>query len=137
MRFDGIHHGNEIADIYYDDYINNVPIKIGIHVKSKTQDNYVNGLGRSCRKIKELYAQVFYSIYQHISGQQHFDVIGIAIPKIISNDVICSMRDLLKKIGISFITVDKSDWLKIYKLAHNNVLFESSFGNENPHIGSE
>ncbi len=125
IGFDGIHHGYEIADIYYDDSINGTPLKIGIHVKSKTQDSYTNGLGRSCRKIKELYAQVFYSVFQHIIGQHHFDVIGIAIPNNISNDVICSMRDLLKRIGISFIVIDKTEWLKISDLARDAILFES------------
>lgn len=123
-KFDGIHHGHEIADIVYTDSIDGVNCKIGIHVKSVGTDKTKNGLGRSKNKIKELYAQIFYSLYQISQGIENFDILGIAIPNRISEDVISSMKEILFRYGISFISIDKVTWEKIIVSAEECLQFD-------------
>lgn len=84
IDFDGIHHGHEVADIVYTDQINGRNVRIGIHAKSKANSYPRNGLGRSENKIKGLYAQLYYTLYQISHGQQQFDILGISIPNRIS-----------------------------------------------------
>jgi hypothetical protein len=123
-KFDGIHHGHEIADIVYTDSIDGVNCKIGIHVKSAGTDKTKNGLGRSKNKIKELYAQIFYSLYQISQGIENFDILGIAIPNRVSEDVISSMKEILFRYGISFISIDKETWEKIIVSAEECLQFD-------------
>lgn len=121
MPFDGIHHGHEIADIIYTDQIDNRDLRIGIHVKSKSCSNPARGLGRSDNKIKGLYAQLYYTLYQIAQGQQHFDILGISIPNRISLDVTNSIEEILLNFGISFIVVDHECWIKIMGLVQENI----------------
>ncbi len=111
--FDGIHNGGEKADIYYDDYYEMEKVKIGIHVKSMSERKYKKGLGRSDNKIKGLYAQVFYSLYQQKIGRVKFDIIGIAIPNEIAKDVKDSLSAIVLELGLGFISVERNDWLSI------------------------
>ncbi len=124
-EFDGIHHGHEVADIVYSDQINGLNIRIGIHAKSKANSNPRNGLGRSDDKIKELYAQLYYTLYQVSQGQQHFDVLGISIPNRVSDSVLTSMESILIRFGISFIAIDHDCWVKIVGLVKEKIQFNN------------
>lgn len=94
QQFDGIHHGHEVADIRYTDYLvdDGSQIGVGIHLKSR-QNPRVEGLGRSVYAIKSLYTQIFYSAYQALLDQDIiFDAIGISIPNRIHPEVINSIQ---------------------------------------------
>lgn len=125
-EFDGIHHGFEGADITYRDRIEGREILIGIHFKSKASSNHSRGLGRRNTKIKELFTQVFYSLYRMAINQEHYDVVGISIPNRISDDVITSLECLLLKYGVSFIVIDLDCWIKIISLARENLQFNAT-----------
>jgi predicted RNA-binding Zn-ribbon protein involved in translation (DUF1610 family) len=116
VKLDGIHHGYEGADIDYIDHIGNNRVRLGIHVKSKSKERRMNGLGRGVIKIKELYAQLYYTIYKELQKQQ-YDILGIGIPDKISTDVISSMEELLMRFRIPFIIIDKEDWSKVTSAA--------------------
>lgn len=122
-KFDGIHHGHEGADIKYTDYLDDTKVKIGLHVKSKTTDRTAFGLGRSKPKVKELYAQVFYSLYKISIKKEEYDILGFAIPNRISPDVITSMQYVLDRYGISLLVVDKTEWDKIITRAAELIQF--------------
>jgi hypothetical protein len=115
-KLDGIHHGYEGADIDYIDHIGNNKVRLGIHVKSKSKERRKNGLGRGVIKIKELYAQLYYTIFKELQKQK-YDILGIGIPDKISDDVISSMEELLMRFRMPFIIVEKEDWSKITSAA--------------------
>ena len=119
--FDGIHNGGEKADIYYDDYYNTQKVKVGIHVKSFSDRKFKRGLGRSDNKIKGLYAQVFYSLYQQKIGLVKFDILGIAIPNRISDDVKDSLSSIVLDSGVGFISVSRDEWLSILESTFSTV----------------
>lgn len=122
-KFDGIHHGFEIADIKYKDAIAGKPVSIGIHLKSRTSPR-PKGLGRAVYSIKSLYTQAFYSAYQVFKGDADFDVIGISIPNTISKEVVVSIQFLINKLGYSLLVLEESDWLKIFDAALEVVAFK-------------
>jgi len=112
--FDGVHHGYEVADVKYEDVLDESgdQVRLGIHLKSRTKPR-PRGLGRGARPIRGLYTQLFYSAYLVLTRRAEFDVIGISIPNTIDNEVVTSMRLLVNKLGFPFLVVDESDWLKI------------------------
>jgi hypothetical protein len=123
QEFDGIHHGNEIADIIYTDRLNGQRVHIGIHFKSKANSNPPRGLGRTNDKIRELYTQVYYTLYKITQGDERFDIIGISIPNRVSADVINSVQSVLFRFGVSFIILDHDMWIRIISLVRDNLLF--------------
>jgi predicted SpoU family rRNA methylase len=66
---------------------------------------------------------VFYTLYQISIGKERFDVLGIAIPNRVSEDVVSSMKEILFRFGISFIIVDKLSWEKIVSSAQESLQF--------------
>jgi len=125
QKFDGIHHGYEIADIKYEDSFDGTAISLGIHLKSRTTSR-PKGLGKSVYQIKSLYTQTFYSAYQVFKGDAEFDVIGISIPNAVRKEVVDSIQMLLNKLGYSLLVIDETDWLKIFDAALEIVAFEES-----------
>jgi len=113
--FDGIHHGNELADVRYKDTLeaSGTPVDIAIHVKSRVKRTPPNGIGRSKDPIKALYMQIYYSAYAVLSGRIQFDVIGAAIPNSVSVDTIDSMQRILNELGFQFLLIDEDSWLLI------------------------
>lgn len=116
-RFDGIHHGHEIADVKYQDGIegqNGIrhEARLGIHLKSRTTHRK-QGLGRSVKCIKGLYTQLFFSVHQVLIGEVPLDVVGISVPNTIKIDVVESMQSLVNRLGIPFLVMDEDSWLKI------------------------
>jgi hypothetical protein len=122
-KFDGIHHGYEIADIKYHDSYNGIPISLGIHLKSRTKSR-PQGLGKSIYPIKSLYTQAFYSAYQVLRGDADFDIIGISIPNTVKKEVVDSIQLLLNKLGYSLLVIDENDWLRIFDAALEAIAFE-------------
>jgi hypothetical protein len=114
ILLDGIHCGGEQADIVYNDYLGDEAVKIGLHVKSHVSDKTAKGLGRSKSVIKELYTQVYYSLYKILKGEHDFDVLGIAIPNKVSPDVLTSMQKLVNEFSVYFMAVLQDDWKKIF-----------------------
>lgn len=125
-EFDGIHHGHEGADINYDDQLDGRPITVGIHVKSKSGKYLAKDLRRTNFKVRELYTQIYYTLYKISQGEEDLDVLGIGIPNKISEDVLNSMKAILLRFGISFIYVDYDCWIKIVSLAEEHISFEVS-----------
>ncbi len=113
-KFDGIHHKYEIADIKFEDIVDEtgVPVKLGIHLKSRTRPAK-KGLGRGIEAIKALYAQLIFSAYQTRMGQIHFDILGASIPNIINPEVVDSMKLAVNLLGFPLMVLDEDDWLKI------------------------
>ena len=122
-RFDGIHHGYEIADIKYKDSYNSTEISLGIHLKSRATSR-PEGLGKSVYPIKSLYTQAFYSAYQVFKGDADFDVIGISIPNTVRKEVVDSIQMLLNKLGYALLVIDENDWLKIFDAALETAAFQ-------------
>lgn len=112
--FDGIHHGQEIADVKYKDIFEDTgqEVSIGVHLKSR-QASKPKGLGRSAYSIKSLYTQIFYSAYQVMKGKAHFDIIGLSIPNTIHTDTVNSIQNLLNRLGFSLLVIDEREWFKI------------------------
>lgn len=113
-KFDGIHHGREIADVKYEDILDETgqALRIGVHLKSRVRPRR-QGLGRSVEQIKALYTQLFYSAYVAHTGAAKFDVLGISIPNAIHPEVLSSMQSLVNQLGFSFLVVEENDWLRI------------------------
>ena len=113
-NFDGIHHGREIADIRYADFIeeNNEQLNLGIHLKSRdTPKRY--GLGRSVSAIKGLYTQYCYSAYLAGVRGENLSAIGISIPNLISEEVKENFEFLANQLGFPLIILVEDDWVKI------------------------
>ena len=123
-KLDGIHHGHEKADILYTDEFDGKQHKIGIHVKKHAKNTPPKGLGRSEDKIKGLYAQVYYTLFELRCGKTNIDTIGIAIPNRVSEDIINSIQALVLYMGYSFIALQIDDWEKIAQAAIDTVEFE-------------
>jgi hypothetical protein len=126
LRFDGVHHGHEVADIRYEDALGDTgeQVKLGVHLKSRTRPRK-QGLGRSVRQIKALYTQLFYSAYLALVGRIDFDVIGISVPNTIRPDTLDSMKYLVNELGFSFLVIDEDDWLRILDAVFERVVLES------------
>lgn len=126
-KFNGIHHGHEIADVQYQDTIDGTaqPVILAIHLKSRRQSSK-GGLGRGVHSIQALYTQLFYSAYVALSEAVHFDVIGISIPNNVSTSVIESMQRLLNDLGFSFLVIDEGEWMKIVDTTLEQLQFETS-----------
>ena len=118
-RFDGVHHGQELADVKYPDllYATGAKLRLGIHLKSRLVKPPQLGAGRSTFAIKGLYAQVVYSAFKAHSGSLHLDVIGVAMPNTLLPEVTESMQFAANKMGYSFIAIAEEDWIKIVRVA--------------------
>ncbi len=121
--FDGIHHGHEFADIVYTDEFDDKQVRIAIHVKRHDEHTPAKGLGRKNGKIKGLYAQVFYTLFEVAMLRKSVDTIGIAIPNRISDDVLDSLKTIVLRMGYSFIALQKEEWEKITQAAIDSVQF--------------
>lgn len=126
LQLDGIHHGHEIADILFTDEFDDKQHKIGIHVKRHVNKTPAKGLGRSNDKIRGLYSQVYYTLFELKKRKTNIDTIGIAIPNRISSDVIDSIRTLILYMGYSFIVLQINEWEKIAQAAIDTIEFENS-----------
>ncbi|MHA1279858.1 MAG: hypothetical protein ACTSQ8_21870 [Candidatus Helarchaeota archaeon] len=123
--FDGIHHGNEGADIQYEDFDHDSrKRKIGIHLKSRNIHK-PNGIGRGKYRIKGLYAQYCYSIYQINENILDEDIMGISIPNKINSDVLESFRYISKMFNIPIIILQDEDWMKILNRAFELINLET------------
>jgi len=113
--FDGVHHGYEVADVKYEDVLDDTSeqVRLGIHLKSRRRRSRPKGLGRGARPIRGLYTQLFYSAYLALTGRAEFDVIGISVPNPIDEEVVASMRHLVNELGFPLLVVDEGEWLKI------------------------
>jgi len=112
--FDGVHHRYEIADVKYQDVLDDTDeqVRLGLHLKSRTKPR-PQGLGHSVPQVKALYTQLFYSAYLALTGRAEFDVIGISIPNTILEEVVASLRHLVNELGFPLLVVDEGDWVKI------------------------
>lgn len=126
-KFDGIHHGYEIADVKYEDTLDEMGrrVRIGIHLKSRKRPK-PQGLGRGTSVMKALYAQVFYSAYKTLRGDEDFDIIGISVPNTIHPEVQNSLQELLNRMGFGFLVLDEEDWLRIMDSVLEQLQFNSS-----------
>lgn len=117
-EFDGIHHRHEIADIRYQDTLEETgdQLNLGIHLKSRERPRK-KGLGRSVSGIKELYAQYCHSVYSSARRNVNLDVIGISIPNSISDEVIEDFQYLSNQLGFPLIILTEDDWIKILDVA--------------------
>lgn len=125
LKLDGIHHGHEDADILFTDEFDDRQHKIGIHVKRHANTTPLKGLGRSNNKIRGLYAQVYYTLFELKKGKTKIDTIGIAIPNRISSDVIDSISTLVLYMGYSFIVLQINEWEKIAQAAIDTIEFDN------------
>src|SRR5574341_158382 len=128
-RFDGKHGRYEIADVRFDDILDEseIPVRVAIHLKSRNPRPRPEGEGRSTRRGKELYAQVFYLAYQCLYRDGiDFDVIGISIPNQLRADMRNSIRKLLNQLGFTFLAVEEEDWLRISDAVVEQLEFRSS-----------
>lgn len=130
QSFDGIHHGNEIADLRYEDILLNSgqQVHIGIHVKSRNMNCKPEGMGRSSQKIEGLYKQVMYSAFEASVKGENIQVIGIAIPNNIKADVVDSMAYAVNTLGFSFLVIDEEDWQSIITIAYEQATFDFNQG---------
>lgn len=123
--FDGIHHGNEKADISYTDefFDNGTKLEIGIHFKSKAK--VIKEVGRGNSYIKGVMSQFVYSLYMNRIGTFNFDVIGISIPNIIEESMKKSFIEVSKLFNTNFICLEEPEWLKIMAKAEENIILDS------------
>lgn len=124
-HLDGIHNGNEKADILYEDMIDDKSVTIGIHVKSRKDYKRTEVLSRTKSIIRELFTQLFFTLYKTSKGDEKYDVLGIAIPNKLKKDVVDSMQRVVNHFGISFIYIDEDEWLKIIQSNINIAQFNS------------
>ncbi len=118
-QFDGVHHGQEIADIKYIDGVLNTGQRrrIGIHVKSRDRRPPPEGMGRSKYSIKGLYTQLAFSAFEARVRNAQLDVLGIAIPNNIHKDVLDSMQFVVNELGFSLLVIDESGWFGVLAAA--------------------
>lgn len=117
-RFDGVHHGYEVADVQYSDVIQNTgeDVRLGVHLKSRDRPRK-RGLGRSVSCIKGLYTQYCHSAYLATIRGENLDVIGISIPNILHQEVIDDFQFLANQMGYPLIILSEDDWIKILDAA--------------------
>lgn len=113
-NFDGIHHGREIADIRYRDFLeeNGEGLNLGIHLKSREHSRR-RGLGRSIKSIKGLYTQYCFSAYLAANRGENLNVIGISVPNTINVQVIENFEYLASQLGFPLVVIAEEEWLKI------------------------
>jgi hypothetical protein len=126
QRFDGVHHGHEVADLRYQDVLlnNGQQVNLGIHVKSRSAHCRPQGMGRKSRKIEGLYKQVVYSAFEAAILGEDIQVIGVAIPNSIKADVVDSMAYALNTLGFTFLVIDYNDWEAIVRIAYEQSVFD-------------
>jgi hypothetical protein len=114
MNFDGVHHRYEIADVKYEDVLDDTDaeVRLGLHLKSR-MERRPRGVGHSALPVKALYTQLFYSAHLALTGRVQFDVIGISIPNTVMEEVVHSLRHLVNELGFPLLVVDEGDWVKI------------------------
>ena len=117
-EFDGIHHRHEIADIRYQDVLEETgrQLNLGIHLKSRGIPRK-RGLGRSVTGVKELYTQYCHSIYSSATRRANLDVVGVSIPNVLNDEVVEDFRYLSSQLGFPLIILSEDDWLKIIETA--------------------
>ncbi|MBN2602614.1 MAG: hypothetical protein JXA91_00590 [Candidatus Thermoplasmatota archaeon] len=116
IKFDGIHHQYEEADIKYHDNLipdDNRDVYVGIHLKSREKDPPRRGVGQASSGMKGLYAQLFFSIYKKLNSLPSFDLIGVSIPNKIYQETRNAMVDLTTELGYPILVLDEEDWLLI------------------------
>lgn len=125
-NFDGIHHKHEVADLRYRDTLipNGRSVNVGIHVKSRHIYCPPEGMGLSKYQIQGLYKQTVYSAFQSAVLEEDLDVIGIAIPNKIRDEVVKSLAYAVNTLGFSFLVINEEDWLNIIRLAFNHASFD-------------
>ncbi len=123
--FNGIHHGNEEADIsYVDEFLESGDeLRIGIHFKSKA--NVKKEVGRGNEFIKGVMSQFVYSLYMTKVGTFNFNVIGVSIPNIIEKNMRNSFIEVSKLFNTDFICLEEPDWIKIVAKAEENIILDS------------
>ncbi len=121
--FDGIHHGNEIADIIYEDRYNGREVNLGIHVKSYQRCSNKTGLGRSHASVTSLYQQLCFSLYLDAIGKIALDIVGVAVPNRLNERVRDSMHSVITRLGKGFVVVEEDDWLKIIDRAREEIIY--------------
>lgn len=121
--FDGIHHGNEIADIIYEDRYNGREVILGIHVKSYQRCSNKTGLGRSHASVTSLYQQLCFSLYLDAIGKIALDIVGVAVPNRLNERVRDSMHSVITRLGKGFVVVEEDDWLKIIDRAREEIIY--------------
>jgi hypothetical protein len=126
QRFDGIHHQYEVADIRYQDTLvkGNRLVNIGVHVKSRNPHCPPEGMGLSKYQIQGLYKQTVYSAFQSAILGENLQVIGIAIPNVIREEVVSSLAYAVNTLGFSFLVIDEKDWLNVMRLAFEQAVFD-------------
>lgn len=117
-RFDGIHHGREIADIRYSDVLEETgeQLNLGIHLKSRERPRKL-GLGRSVPSVKGLYTQYCYSAYLAAMRGENLNAIGISVPNVISKEVIDNFQYLANQLGYHLVILAEDEWIKILDAA--------------------
>jgi len=126
FKFDGVHFGEEKADIRYQDTLltGRQPAIVWIHVKSRTKNPPIQGVSRTNPSIKGLYTQSVFSAFRSAVYSENVQVIGIAIPNKIKTDVIDSLAYAINTLGYSFLVVDEDDWLAILSAALEQAEFD-------------
>jgi hypothetical protein len=127
-KFDGVHFGQEKADLRYQDTLIDSlePATIWIHVKSRVKYRSQSEVSRTNLSIKGLYTQSIFSAYRSVVNHENVQVIGIAIPNKIKTDVIKSLAYAINTLGYSFLVVEEDDWLAIINSALDQAEFEFS-----------
>ena len=117
-RFDGIHHGREIADIRYSDILEETgeQLNLGIHLKSRERRRKL-GLGRSVPSVKGLYTQYCYSAYLAAMRGENLNAIGISVPNVISKEVIDNFQYLANQLGYPLVILAEDEWVNILDAA--------------------
>jgi hypothetical protein len=125
MDFDGVHHGHEIADIRYDDVLEETgeQLALAIHLKSRVLPKK-RGLGRSVSCIKGLFTQYCYSVYLAAMRGEKIDVIGISVPNAINDQVINNFEYLAMQLGFPLIILSEDEWVNILDSAFEKVEVE-------------
>lgn len=124
-RFDGVHHGREVADVQYRDTLQNSgeDFFLGIHLKSRERPR-PRGLGRSISSIKGLFTQYCHSAYLATLGGENLNVIGISIPNGISDEVRGDFHFIAGQFGYPLIIIEEEDWLRVLDAAIEKATFE-------------
>jgi len=122
-KFDGIHTGNEKADVKYQDMLaeNNQSVQIGIQLKSKEKNTPNRGVGQNSPGIKGLYAQFFFTLHKGLTGNKLFDIIGISIPSKIFDETRVTFINISKELNMPILVLDEEAWVSITAAALDNI----------------